>query len=82
MKLRSIAATMAALTLTVSPVLAQAAVQAPASSQVERAVAKSDKNSKAAPSTGIIIGVLAAAAVITGIVIAADNDDDDTPTSP
>jgi uncharacterized oligopeptide transporter (OPT) family protein len=73
MKNRFAVATLAALAVTATPVLAQVATQ--------RVSATTDEDSEAAGGTGIIIGVVAAAAVIGGIVIAADQDSD-TPTSP
>ncbi|AOG02087.1 MAG: hypothetical protein ACT6R2_09810 [Blastomonas fulva] len=73
MKNRIAAATLAALAIAATPVLAQAGAQ--------RVSATSTEDSEAAGGTGIIIGIVAAAAVIGGIVIAADQDSD-TPTSP
>ncbi len=75
MKLAKTALAALALTAMVgAPVLAQAATSAARASA-------SGEESDAEGSTGIIIGVVAAAAVIGGIVIAADQDSD-TPTSP
>ncbi len=76
MKNRIAAAMLAALAVSATPVLAQAAAQ-----NVERVSAASSEDSEAEGSTGIIIGVLAAAAIVGGIVIAVDSDSD-TPTSP
>ena len=73
MKNRFAVAALAALAVAATPVLAQ--------TSVARVSAASGGESEAEGSTGIIIGVVAAAAVIGGIVIAADQDSD-TPTSP
>lgn len=72
-KNRFAAAALAVLAVAATPVLAQAGAS--------RVSATSEDASEAEGSTGIIIGVVAAAAVIGGIVIAADQDSD-TPTSP
>ncbi len=70
-------AAIAAVSLVGTPVLAQAG-----KTEAVRvdATAKKKKND-AEGSTGIIIGVVAAAAIIGGIVILADGSDD-APTSP
>lgn len=73
MKNRIAVAALAALAIAATPVLAQNAVQRVSSASAE--------DSEAEGSTGIIIGIVAAAAVIGGIVIASDQDSD-TPTSP
>lgn len=75
MKNRIAAATLAALAVTATPVLAQVAAQ----SAPVRASSVSAEDSEAAGGTGIIIGVLAAAAIIGGIVIAADGDEPNSP---
>jgi hypothetical protein len=66
MKIRNVAAATAALTLAVSPVVAQAAdrTSAPVKGQNELG-------------SGILLGLLAAAAIIGGIIIAAGGGDDD-----
>lgn len=75
-------AAMAAATLVVAPVTAQAAPTAKAAAtQVDRAGADRQGENKLEGGTGIILAILAAAAIIAGIIIAADNKDD-TPTSP
>ena len=72
MKIGSIAAAAAALSLTASPVLAQSNVdRAPA--PVEAPAELGGEGSGSA----IILAILAAAAIIAGIIIAADGDDDD-----
>ena len=72
MKIGTVAAAAAALTLTASPVVAQSNVQrAPA--PVEAPAELGGEGSGAA----IILAILAAAAIIAGVVIAADSDDDD-----
>ena len=81
MNVRTVAAAIAALSLSATPVMAQAATKAPASTSVERTSAKSKKTNEAAGGTGIIIDVLAAYAVIGGIVLAADSHSN-TPVSP
>ncbi|MEP2988595.1 MAG: hypothetical protein ABJN65_04395 [Parasphingorhabdus sp.] len=78
MKLNKMAAGIAAASLAVAPVAAQAADSvAPA---VERIGATSENSEKLEGENGILIALLAAAAVIAGIIIIADGDDD--PTSP
>ena len=76
MKIRTILAATAAVSLAASPAIAQA----------DRAVAPVSGESALGgegDSTGIILALLAAAAVIAGIVIAVDNEDDDIdPVSP
>ncbi|GGB67286.1 hypothetical protein [Blastomonas aquatica] len=70
-------AAMAAIALTTmvgAPVLAQAVSPAAA-----RTSAVSSESSEAEGSTGIIVGVVAAAAIVAGIVFIAD---DDKPNSP
>jgi hypothetical protein len=69
-------AAIAAATLLIAPVVAQAA---PA--KVARVSAQRADESKLEGGSSIIIAILAAAAVIAGIVIAADGGDD-SPTSP
>ncbi len=66
MKIRDFAAATAALTLAVSPVVAQAAdrTSAPVKGESEFG-------------SGLLIAILAAAAIIGGIIIAADGGDDD-----
>ncbi|MEW4467157.1 hypothetical protein AB1K62_04910 [Parasphingorhabdus sp. JC815] len=74
-------AAVAAASLVATPVFAQAVQPVSKASEAVRASASTDKESKLAGGSGIIIAVLAAAAVIGGIVIAADGSDD-APTSP
>ncbi|MEP2235593.1 MAG: hypothetical protein ABJM58_01925 [Alteripontixanthobacter sp.] len=72
MKIGTIAAAAAALTLTASPVLAQ--------SNVDRMPAPVEAPAELGGETdgsAIILALLAAAAIIAGIIIAADGDDDD-----
>ncbi len=77
MKFNKMAAGLAAASLAVAPVAAQAADSvAPA---VERIGATSENSEKLEGENGILIALLAAAAVIAGIIIIAD---DDEPTSP
>lgn len=77
MKLYKMAAGIAAASLAVAPVAAQAVDSvAPA---VERVSATSVNSEKLEGENGILIALLAAAAVIAGIIIIADDDD---PTSP
>lgn len=68
MKLRTIALSVAAVSLAAAPAIGQATF--------ERASAPVEDESELAGS-GIIIGVIAAAAVIGGIIIAADDGDDE-----
>ena len=76
-------AAMAAATLVLAPVAAQAApaAKSTATAQVERVGADRKNENKLEGGSGIIIAILAAAAIIAGIIIAADNNED-TPTSP
>ena len=76
-------AAIAAATLVLAPVAAQAApaAKSTATAQVERVGADRKDENKLSGGTGILIAVLAAAAIIAGILIAADNNSD-TPTSP
>ena len=73
MHLRNLALAGAALSLAVSPAIAEASI--------ERASAPVEDGSKVAGGAGIVIAVLAAAAIISSIVIIADNEDD-LPASP
>lgn len=74
--IKKLIASISALMLAASPVLAQVTLDR---SAVASRTAEADE-SEAEGSTGIIIGVVAAAVVIGGIVIIAD--DEDEPTSP
>ena len=81
------AATAAVLSISTSPVLAQAAKPAPVSAAAKLSVAKA-KFGRASTDAGdsnrlapaVIIGVLATAAIIGGAIALANNDDD--PDSP
>lgn len=74
MKFGTIAAAVAALSLTASPVLAQSnAERAPAPVQAPAELGNDDDSDGSA----IILALLAAAAIIAGIIIAVDGDDDD-----
>ncbi|MEW4448609.1 hypothetical protein [Qipengyuania sp. JC766] len=75
MKVTSVLAATAAVSLAATPVVAQ-------SVQADRASAPVSDESELGGGSGIIIGLVAAAAVIAGIIIAADNEDDDAPASP
>jgi hypothetical protein len=74
--LKKLFASMSALILAVSPVLAQVTLDR---SAVASRSADSEE-SEAQGGTGIIIAVVAAAAVVGGVVVVAD--DEDEPTSP
>jgi len=77
MNLKKLAAVVAATSLTVAPVSAQAVDSvAPA---VERVSGSATGAENLEGENGILIALLAAAAVIAGIIIIADDDD---PTSP
>ena len=71
MKIRTLAATAAVLSLATAPAIAEVSL--------DRAPAPANKKSELGGS-GLLIAILAGAAVIAGIVIAADGDDD--PVSP
>lgn len=73
---------LAAASMLIAPVAAQAAPTAKAKStaSVKRAGADRKAENKA-ESTGVVLAALAAAAIIGGIVIAADSKNN-TPTSP
>lgn len=77
MKLTKLAAAVAAATLISAPVTAQA-VQS-VSPAVERTGAVEADAENLEGSTGIILGILAAAAVIAGIIIIADDDEATSP---
>ncbi len=81
MRLSKIAATLPAIALLVSPVVASASsaqkLSVAQSAPVRASAAVDEENNLAG---GAIVGVLAAAAVIAGIIIIADGDDE--PTSP
>ena len=68
MKLRTLAAATAVVSLAASPAIAETAFQ--------RSAAPVEGESELGGS-GILLAVLAAAAVIGGIIIAVDDDDDD-----
>ncbi len=68
MKIRTLAAATAAISLAATPAIAEASF--------DRAIAPVEGESELEGSSGIIIALLAAAAVIAGIIIAADGDDD------
>jgi hypothetical protein len=78
MKFRNLLAASAAVSLAVSPALAQSA-------DADRAAAPvADESELGGDSggAGIILAILAAAAIIAGIIIAGGNEDDTAPTSP
>ncbi|MCW4463608.1 hypothetical protein OK349_18020 [Sphingomonas sp. BT-65] len=85
--MKLLATTVAALSISASPVLAQAAKPAPAGAakklslsntgSVRASTAAGDSNQL---TSAILIGVLATVAIIGGIIVLADNDDD--PDSP
>ena len=72
MKIRTIAATAAVLSLATAPAIAEVSL--------DRTSAPVEGESEFGQSSGLLLAVLAAAAVIAGIVIASDGDDD--PVSP
>lgn len=72
MKIRTLAAVAAVLSLATAPAIAEVSL--------DRAPAPVEGESELAGGSGLLIAVLAAAAVIAGIVIASDGDDD--PVSP
>ncbi|MFZ9396140.1 MAG: hypothetical protein ACO25F_08795 [Erythrobacter sp.] len=72
MKIRTIAAAAAVLSLATAPAIAEASLA--------RTSAPVEGESEMGGGSGLLIAILAAAAVIGGIVIAADGDDD--PVSP
>ncbi|MGB3738125.1 MAG: hypothetical protein WA948_02105 [Pontixanthobacter sp.] len=75
MKIRTLLAATAAVSMAASPAIAQADRSiAPVTGQ--NALGGDDGDGSG---VGIILALLAAAAIIAGIVIAADNDDDDAP---
>ena len=85
MKIRSIATALAVVSLATSPVIAQAAnpaaklsVSAAQAKNVRAGAAASNDESKLEGTSGILIGLLAAAAVITGVIFLAK----DSPVSP
>lgn len=69
MKIRTLTAAAAAVSLAATPAIAEA--------NFDQAIAPVEGESELEGNSGIIIAVLAAAAVIGGIIIAADGDDDD-----
>ncbi len=80
MKIRTVLAATAAVSLAASPAIAQAD-RSIAPITGENALGNDDDGGSG---VGIILALLAAAAIIAGIVIASDNDDDtpDLPVSP
>ncbi len=68
MKIRTLAAATAAVSLAATPAIAEASF--------DRSIAPVEGESELEGGSGIIIAILAAAAVIAGIIIAADGDDD------
>ena len=72
MKLRTLAAATAALSLAAAPVAAEVSLERAAP------VSEASEFGGDGAGSGIILAVLAAAVVIGGILIAVDNDDDDT----
>ena len=72
MKIRTLAAAAAVLSLATAPAVAEISF--------DRASAPADKKNELAGGSGLLIAIGAAAAVIAGIVIASDGDDD--PVSP
>lgn len=87
MRTMKLLAATAALSMSVSPVLAQTAKPAPAGAAQKLSVAKA-RSARASTDAGdsnrlapaVIIGILATVAIIGGAVALADNDDD--PDSP
>ncbi len=77
MRIKTVLAAAAAVSLVATPALAQAV---PAVS-VDRVGASQSEDSELAGGSGVIIAILAAAAVIAAIVIAVDGGDDE-PVSP
>ncbi len=73
-------AALAAASMLIAPVVAQAAPAAKSTAKVKRAGADRKSENKQA-STSVILGALAAAAIIAGIVIVSDGKDN-KPTSP
>ncbi|MEP3050242.1 MAG: hypothetical protein ABJP48_11750 [Erythrobacter sp.] len=69
MKIRTIVAATAALSLAATPAIAEASF--------DRAGAPVEGESELEGGSGIIIAILAAAAVIAGIIVVADGDDDE-----
>ena len=68
MKIRTVVAATAALSLAATPAIAEAAF--------DRSIAPIEGESELEGGSGVLIAVLAAAAVIGGIIILADGDDD------
>lgn len=75
MKFRNVAAATAALTLAVSPVVAQAA-------PADRASAPTEDASEMNGGGGLVLAILAAAAIVAAIVIAAGGGGNDDAVSP
>lgn len=78
MKFRNLLAATAAVSLAVSPALAQTAN----ADRTAAPVAEESEFGGESGGAGIILALLAAAAIIAGIVIAGGNEDDTAPTSP
>jgi len=74
MKFTKLAGMAAAVSLAATPVVAQAAQNAPVKSAVERVSAKQANGEKLEGENGILIALLAMAAVIAGVIIIADED--------